>query len=96
MNKKIIFTIFLILIAIFVYPSYRLPGEDCIAGCLMPKGFPLPYSIIHGSGIAGGSSKEFIIINLIIDIIIWFIVANIICMIILYAKKLTNNVQPQK
>jgi hypothetical protein len=87
MNKKITFFIFIILVSIFVYPSYRLPGVDCIAGCAMPKGFPLQYSILHGSGVVGGSSKEFILANLIIDLLFWFVIAILVSLII---SKLIN------
>lgn len=86
MNKKILLITFVILSGIFIYPSFRFPGVDCIAGCAMPKGLPLAYSIFHDSGIVGGSSKEFLIIPLILDLIIWFFVAVAITKAISYCK----------
>jgi len=81
-KKTIVIIIFVVLIGVFVFPSFRFSGVDCLAGCSMPKGLPLPYSIFHAGGVifedgSGASSKEFLLLNLLIDLLVWFGVANI-------------------
>jgi hypothetical protein len=90
MNKKVLIITFIILTGIFIYPSFRFPGVDCLAGCSMPKGLPLAYDVFHGSGIVGGSSREFLIGPLILDIIIWFLVAVLIAKVIFAVKQKTS------
>ncbi len=80
MNWKIFSIIFIILIAVFVYPSFRLGGVDCLAGCAVSQGLPYAYLVEHGGGVVlpGGYPSEFFLNSLMIDIIIWFASALII------------------
>lgn len=96
MNKIIFIVSFLILVALFIYPSFeRLPesergGVDCIAGCVMytEKGFPLSYYRLetHGSGIIDSSkaepTKNLNYTNLFINTLIVFVMSYLIAKII--------------
>jgi hypothetical protein len=53
-KKYILFLItFVIIFLLAIYPSFiSSPGVDCLAGCTIGKGFPLPYNVTHIGGIA--------------------------------------------
>ncbi len=56
----IIFALIFIATASFaIYPSFvSSPGVDCLAGCAVGKGFPMPYVFTHRGGVVGGSTNE--------------------------------------
>lgn len=74
MSKIIGIIVFVILVIIFIYPSYNRAtieergGEDCLAGCTVLsstdyfiKGFPFKYYKYHASEwvISGGVAKQY-------------------------------------
>lgn len=75
-KNSILFLILFAIIFIFaIYPSFvSSPGVDCLTGCVIGKGFPLPYRITHAGGIADfPSTTEIRYPALLIDIAFVFI-----------------------